>query len=392
MKSEPLLQQPPDEVLIVVTRRIGDVLLATPLIRSLRAAWPRTAIDVLVFEGTQGALTGNADVRRVVTVPERPSLGRHLALIASLFRRYALAVSVVPGDRPTLYAYVAGRRRAGLLEASRKEAWKRRLLNAWVPFDNLNTHTVRMCLALTGPLGVAATGEVPLAWSEHDARDVDRLLGDAAGSPRLAVLHAYPKYRYKMWPLEHWIALGHALAQRGYRIALTGSADAAEMAYVAELASHLPASTVHAAGQLQLAASAYLVSRAAVYVGADTAMTHIAAALGVPTVALFGPSNPVKWGPWPRGHTPERNPWRRGGSQRVGNVALLQGARGCVPCLLEGCDRHVESLSDCLLDLPPAKVLQAVELFEEEGGVTLGLRIRAVSKEPYREKTPATGV
>ena len=370
MKEDGLLAGgPPSEVLVVVTRRIGDVLLATPLIRSLRTAWPATAIDVLVFEGTQGALTGNTDVRRVLTVPQRPAPGRHLALIASLFRRYALALSLLPGDRPTLYARVAGRRRAGLLDASAREAWKRRLLHAWVPFDNSSTHTVRMHLALAERLGVPACADMPVAWLEADARQVERLLGRPAAPQRLAVLHAYPMYRYKMWPREHWIALGHALGQRGYRLGLTGSPDASEMAYLAELAARLPADTIVAAGRLTLAGSACLVSRAAVYVGTDTAMTHIAAALGVPTVALFGPSNPVKWGPWPRGHTPARNPWRSCGSQRVANVALLQGAAACVPCLLEGCDRHLNSDSDCLLTLPPEKVLQAVEQFEREGVV-----------------------
>jgi heptosyltransferase-3 len=367
MSDERLLSGPPGEVLIVVTRRIGDVLLATPLIRSLRLAWPQTAVDVLVFESTQGALTANTDVRRVLTVPERPALGLHGRLLASLVRRDALALSLVPGDRPTLYAYVAGRRRAGLLVHTRKEAWKRRLLHAWVPFDNLSTHTVRMHLALASLLGVPATGESPVSWLEKYARHVDRLLSHAPDGQRLAVFHAYPKYRYKMWPREHWIGLGHALARRGYRIALTGSPDAGEMAYLAELASQLPPGTVNAAGQLTFAGSACLVSRATVYVGADTAMTHVAAALGVPTVALFGPSNPKKWGPWPRGHTPESNPWRRCGSQRMANVILLQGAQACVPCLLEGCDRHVNSVADCLLAMPIEKVLKAVERFEQEG-------------------------
>jgi len=367
--SAPLAAAPPAEVLVVVTRRIGDVLLATPLIRSLRSAWPRTAIDVLVFEGTQGALTGNADIRRVLTVPQRPGAGRHLALLAALARRYALALSLVPGDRPTLYAFIAGRRRAGLLTDSPKERWKRKLLHAWVPFDNLNTHTVRMHLALAQALEVPASNDVHVGWSDADARQVDLLLGSGAARQRLAVFHAYPKYRYKMWPQEQWIALGHALAQRGYRIALTGSPDAAEMAYLAELAARLPSGTLNAAGQITLAGSAYLVSRGTVYIGTDTAMTHVAAALGVPTVALFGPSNPVKWGPWPRGHAVERNPWRRCGSQRVANVALLQGAQACVPCLLEGCDRHVDSVSDCLLHMPPEKVLAAVEAFEKEGTV-----------------------
>lgn len=364
----PLATPVPREVLVIVTRRIGDVLLATPLIRSLKAAWPATAVDALVFEGTQGALEGNEDLRRVIAVPQRPGPGRHAALLAALARRYDLALSLVPGDRPTLYAWVAGRRRAGLLSASRKDAWKRALLDAWVPFDNLDTHTVRMHLALAGLLGIEAAGNIGVAWRRDDVRRVDRMIGTAPAQ-RLAVFHPYPRYRYKMWPLEHWARLGAALAARKYRIALTGGADAAEMAYVAELAAQLPAGTVNASGQLTLGASAYLVSRAAVYVGTDTAMTHTAAALGVPTVALFGPSNPVKWGPWPRGHDPARNPWRRCGSQRAGNVALVQNAQACVPCLLEGCDRHVDSDSDCLLTLPPEKVLAAVEAFEQEGVV-----------------------
>ena len=364
MSAAPLVEAPPAEVAIIVTRRIGDVLLATPLIRSLRTAWPGTAIDAIVFEGTEEALRGNPDVRRVLTVAERPRGGRHARFVASIFRRYALALSLVPGDRPTLYAYVAGRRRAGLLAATPKDAWKRKLLHDWVAFDNLNTHTVRAHLALAERLGVPATGEITVSWTNEDERQVDRLLENSAGG-RLAVFHAHPKYRYKMWPSERWSALGRALAGRGYRIALTGSPEARERAYLAALAEQLPKGTVNAAGPLTLGASACLVARAAVYVGTDTVMTHIAAALGVPAVALFGPSNPVKWGPWPRGHAPDANPWRRCGSQRSGNVVLLQGSQACVPCLLEGCDRHVDSASDCLIALPVEKVLAAVDSAEK---------------------------
>ena len=98
----------PRAVLVIVTRRIGDVLLATPLIRSVKQAWPEAALDVLVFEGTEGVIAANPDVRRIVTVPQRPRLARHLALLAGCWRRYDVALSLVPGDRPTFYAFVAG--------------------------------------------------------------------------------------------------------------------------------------------------------------------------------------------------------------------------------------------------------------------------------------------
>jgi heptosyltransferase-3 len=180
------------------------------------------------------------------------------------------------------------------------------------------------------------------------------------GKP-LAVLHTFPKYNYKMWHRDGWIEITRWLSARGLRLALTGSGDAEEIAYVDDLARAMPAGTINAAGKLTLGASACLVSRARIYVGPDTAMTHVAAALGTPTVALYGPTNPVKWGPWPRGHAPQSNPWERCGSQRVGNLVLLQGPGVCVPCHLEGCERNIRSYSDCLQQLPAARVIAAIE-------------------------------
>ncbi len=350
----------PRSVLVVVTRRIGDVLLATPLIRSLKRAWPQTAVDVLAFTGTKGIIAANPDVRRVLTIAERPGLLQHLDFALQLLRRYDVALSLVPGDRPTFYAFLAGRWRAGLLLPARQEAWKRRLLQRWVAFDDLNTHTVRMHLALADALGIPRSGEVTVAWNADDERQVTQLLGNGGAAP-LAVLHTHPRFNYKMWHPEGWTEVARWLAARGFRIALSGGRDAAELAYVAALARGMPPGTINAAGKLSLGASACLASRARVHVGPDTAMTHIAAALGVPTVALYGPTNPVKWGPWPRGHAPDANPWRRCGSQKSGNVTLLQGTGACVPCRLEGCERNLSSFSDCLQQLSSARVIAAIE-------------------------------
>ena len=347
----------PRAVLVIVTRRIGDVLLATPLIRSIKQSWPEAALDVLAFEGTEGLIAANTDVRRIITVPERPRLFRHLALLAGCWRRYEMALSLVPGDRPTLYAFAAGKWRAGLLLDARNERWKQRLLNRWVAFDNLNTHTVAMHLALAGAIGVTPRHGVMVSWRDEDTLEVERLLGSCPAP--LAVLHTYPKFNYKMWRREGWIELAHWLNAQGFRVVLSGGADAAELAFVAALARGMPDGVLNLAGRLSLGASACLLSRAQLYVGPDTAMTHAAAALGVPTVALYGPSNPVKWGPWPRGYTRDVSPWRRCGSQRVGNVWLLQGAASCVPCLVEGCDRDIASYSDCLQQLPARRVIAA---------------------------------
>jgi lipopolysaccharide heptosyltransferase III len=350
--------KPPRRVLIVVTRRIGDVLLATPVVRSLKRAWPQCEIDMLVFAGTEGFVAANPDVRRVLTIRERPHLLEHLRLMLRIARRYDLALSLVPGDRPTLYAYVAGRLRVGLLEPTRKARWKQSLLHAWVPFDNIDTHTVRMHLALLQTIDVAPLADVVPSWTREDETRGDSLLAARRGA-RYAVMHPYPKFRYKMWTIEGWIAVGRWLHEHGYAVILTGGPEGAERDYVGRIATQVP-DALNFAGELTLGGVAYVISGAAVYVGPDTAITHAAAALGVPTVALFGPTNPVKWGPWPAAQDVTANPWQRTGTQRAGRVQLVQGAGACVPCGNEGCEKHVESSSDCLTDLPPETVITAI--------------------------------
>jgi heptosyltransferase-3 len=347
-------------VLVIVTRRLGDVLLATPLVRSIKAAWPQAQVDALVFAGTEGVLAANPDLRRIVTVAERPGFLAHAGLALQLLRRYDIAVSCLTGDRPTLYAWIAGRWRAGFIEGATGARWKRWLLSRAVLFDDIDTHTVAMNLALAEALGIPPRPEVVARWSDADAERVKTLLGGGA-LPAYAVLHPYPKFSYKRWHADGWIGLAEWLAGRGLPAVLTGGSDAAETDFVTALAARMPRGTVNLAGKLRLAETTCVIAGARLFVGPDTATTHVAAAVGVPTVALYGPSNPVKWGPWPSGFAGGPSPWRRTGSQSAGNVELVQGAGPCVPCMGEGCDRHVASTSDCLLQLPLANVVAAAE-------------------------------
>lgn len=354
----------PRHILVVVTRRIGDVLLATPLIRSLKKAWPGARIEVLVFAGTDGVLSGNPDIHQILTVAQRPGLGTHLALLSRLYKRYDLALSLVTSDRSTLYAALAGRRSLGLLLDEPGQRWKQRLLDRWLPLEPRQMHTVRAHLALALALGIPAAAEVVPAWRPQDADAVAALLGDDCRP--LAILHPYPKFHYKLWHQAGWITTAQWFLDQGFRVVLTGSPDPEEKEYVGTLARALP-EALDLSGRLNLGGTAALLARARFYVGPDTAITHLAAATGLPTIALFGPSDPVKWGPWPKGHAAETNPWQRLGDQRRGNVQLIQGRASCVPCLLEGCERRLDSGSDCLLAIPSAVVIQKIKTLAAAG-------------------------
>lgn len=351
----------PKKILVVVTLRIGDVLLATPLIRSLRKAYPDAKIDALVFLGTEGILQRNPDIDRVITVPTRPRLLPHLRLAIQLFRRYDLALTGLLGDRPTLYSWIAGKTRFGMQDGSEKERWKQYLLTGWAKFDHINTHTVLTNLELTDLLGIDRSHEVVARWSAVDEQAVFAVLPFEMAHEKFAVLHLSPKFPYKMWNKDGWIALGQWFAKEGVRCVLTGSNDPEELLYIDGIFNVMPPKTVNASGKLTLSETAFLISRACCFVGPDTAVTHMAAAVGTPTVALYGPSNLVKWGPWPKGFTQNQNPWEMRGTQRVNNVVVVQGEADCVPCMQEGCDRHRSSISECLQRLPYEKVVSAIQ-------------------------------
>ena len=153
----------------------------------------------------------------------------------------------------------------------------------------------------------------------------------------------------------------------GLRVVVSGGPGEAEQSRVAAIVRGLSAAVaqrvVDAAGRLSFAELADLLHTARVYLGPDTSVTHMAAACGTPTVALFGPSHPVAWGPWPRGTPADAgSPWKlKAPLQQSGTVWLVQGEGPCVPCLQEGCERHLASRADCLDLLAARRVCDALD-------------------------------
>ena len=147
-------------VLIVALRRLGDVLLTTPLIRSVKRAFPGASIEALVFAGTEGILAGNPDLADVIAVPPRPGASETLALLRRLARRYDLALSTQTGDRPTMLAWIAGRQSAGPVEPDGLAASVKRLALSRSYVRDREQHRVRDVLRLAELLGIPAVPEI----------------------------------------------------------------------------------------------------------------------------------------------------------------------------------------------------------------------------------------
>lgn len=371
-------ERAPRTILVAATRRIGDVLLTTPLIRSLKARWPQAQIDVLVFRGTEGVLEGNPDVHRIIAVAQRARLGERLRDAMRIWRRYDLACAALSSDRPRFYTWFAGRKRAGLVDPERVSWWTRMMLHRIALNRHQSEHTVTSTLALAAAIGIEPVPEVVAPGIGDDVQRRARFEARFAvpacqpGQP-LAVLHPFPMYAYKQWQFEGWVALLQWFHAQGFAVALSGGPAAAEREYAGRIVAQAGVPVLNLVGELSFGESAELFRRARVFVGPDTGATHVAAAAGTPTIALFGPSDTVRWGPWPVGTAADETPWQLKGSGRRGNVYLLQGEGACVPCRQEGCDRNLASYSKCLTGMSVERVVGIVQemlgVFPAAGGL-----------------------
>jgi heptosyltransferase-3 len=339
---------PRARILVVTLQRLGDVLLTTPLIRSLKRAYPDAGIDALVFAGTEGILAGNPDIGNVITMPQRASALASGALLARLFRRYDIAISTQAGDRPTLFAVAAARRSVGLVDPRRLNGRIKAALLTHPVAVTRGEHRVREVLRLAEALGVSAdTTVVPPTASSGEAR---------ARKP-YAVVHVAPMFRYKQWTADGWRALAAGLTERGLAVIATGGPDAVERRYLDEVWAPCP-NIERLDGKLSWGELADTIRNADVFIGPDTAVTHLAVATGTATVALYGPTDPRLWGPWPQ-QDPD---WAAAGTiQERRNVWLVQNPLPCLPCQNEGCLRRIDSYSQCLDELPASQVLAAVD-------------------------------
>jgi heptosyltransferase-3 len=335
-------------ILVVALRRLGDVLLTTPLIASLRQAWPQATIEALVFADTAGILAGNPDLDGVVTLPAKRTFAQSVSLAMKLWRRYDLAISTQSGDRPTFFAILAGRQTVAPVEARASGALKTRFLSRTVPVAP-GVHRVEDMLRLADALGIERAARLtPPAAMPFEGRPAGEY----------AVIHAAPMFRYKQWTAQGWRDIAASLKSRGLTVIATGGPAADERAYLDDI--WRGAEVTRLDGKLNWGQLSGLLADAKVFIGPDTSMTHLAAATGCATVALFGPTDPRLWGPWPVGGLGA--PWADVGAvQQRGNVWLVQHAFPCTPCQLEGCERRLESYSACLDALTPRQVMVAID-------------------------------
>jgi len=315
-----------NNILIIKLRYIGDVLLATPVLRALHERFPEARLTVAVNRGTEEVLKWNPDVQEVLVV-EKGGLSEQLRFLLDVRRRrFDAVIELTDGDRAAILAGLSGAPvRIGFNEEHR---WRGLLFTAIAPALSGTVHRVDYDLQALLPLGIEAKASQPrLYTSLEDDERAARLLeevGLAGAREPLVMFQPGARYWFKAWPAERFAALADRLSDSfGCQVMIGGSESERALAEdIRRLARSRP--TV-LAGRTPLLTYAAVLKRCRLFVGNDNGPMHMAAALSVPVVALFGPSNPDEWGP--------RGP----------QVRVLYKGLDCRRCFHPTCERGEES-------------------------------------------------
>jgi ADP-heptose:LPS heptosyltransferase len=264
------------KILFVTSTRIGDAVLSTGLLDHLLARHADARITIACGPDAAPLFEAVPKLDRIIVVAKRRFSLHWPALWAQ-----------TAGTVWDLVVDLRGSALAWLLMARRRRTYRA---------DGAAMHRVERYA------GVLGLGEppAPRIWRlpGHDAA-AEKLI--PAGVPVLAVAPT-GNWRPKIWPAENFAELVRRLTgpdgiMAGARIAVFGSADERE-GTAAVMAAVAPENCIDLIGKVDLLTVSACLGRCALYVGNDTGLTHLAAASGVPTLALFGPTNALHYAPW----------------------------------------------------------------------------------------------
>lgn len=304
----PLSQHQVSRILVIKFRHHGDMLLTTPVIRSLKAAWPDASIDVLLYEETRAMLACHPDINNIYAIDRtwkkqgvRFQLHQEWKLLRTLRkRRYDIVVNLADQWRSAMITRLTQAPvRLGFDFPKRRGALWQHCHTHLVPTDNHNTlHTVEQNLSLLAPLQLSNTdSSVGMHYADSDRQSVQQHLPDVA---KYIVVQPTSRWFFKCWSEINMAAVIQSLQDEGHTLVLTSGPDRKELAMIDTILANLTTrdNVYSLAGQLTLNELAALIDSAELFIGVDSVPMHMAASLQTPCIALFGPSKLTFWRPW----------------------------------------------------------------------------------------------
>jgi heptosyltransferase-3 len=327
-------------ILLIQLGDIGDVVLSFPAIRALHENFPQANVVVAVREKAKELIEDCKWAANVISInEEKRTWIEELTYQKRFFSRlrkfhFDLAIDMRTGDREAVLAFFSGARQKVSFFADDGKLWRNRV------FTHLATdepepgrNMAQYYLGLLEAYNIKTDHIQP----EHDVPE-DRykkakvlLKNEGVPSDRLIIaVQPFSLWKYKEWGVDKYIQLINWLvSEYNVSIIITGSLD--ERKRVGEIINKCQQNTYNLAGKTSIGTLAAVFKKCQLFIGVDSAGVHVAAAVGLPTVCIFGPSSYIDWAP-------------RGQQHRI-----VYKDFPCVPCQNKGCQGS--EISRCLEEL-----------------------------------------
>ncbi|MCA1578249.1 MAG: glycosyltransferase family 9 protein [Acidobacteria bacterium] len=329
-------------VLVVRLRSIGDTVLATPSVFALKRFLPHAQVDILVEDWVAPLLENHPHVDNVVVLERGGVVARTRVAGELRAKRYDVVYNLHGGTTATFLTRATGaRHRVGFETYQYAKLHTELAPSPLLLWGQQKAHSVEQQLALLGWTGVPVTDRprTQLGISPLAVEAVNRRLAAAGlADQKIALIHPAAAFETKRWATENFAGVAEFVTDRGF--APVAIAAPHETQVINDLLGE--ASVRIVSFSLSLPEVTALAARSQLFVGNDSGIAHIAAAVGTPSVVIFGSSNVAAWRPW---------------SRAAAEVVFEQ--MPCQPCHGYFCEKFPQP--ECILRVPAPRVLAAIE-------------------------------
>lgn len=307
------------KILVIKLRHIGDVLLTVPVFRALRENFPNAKITALVNSGTEEVLSGNPLIDEILVFDrgiKRLNLLEKYAGEFSFLKRiraagFDMVIDLTSGDRAALISLLSGARYRLADDPGKSGFIGKKYLYTHLANKNGSRHMVLQNLDIVKQSGIS-TDDLTVDFSiPEDAKRYAKKIfneNNVTASDKVVHIHPTSRWLFKCWKDEYMAEVINRLLEKKIKVIVTSAPDKKEMDKANRILSLLHKNLLQSSdfiglcGKTNIKQLAAIAMEADVFLGVDSAPMHIAAAVGTPVIALFGPTGENNWGPWGKNH------------------------------------------------------------------------------------------
>jgi len=326
-------------ILLIKPSSLGDIVHAMPTCAAIRRAYPKARLTWLVKREWAGLVERIDGVDRVW--PVKSTLKGWLSQVSPLrAEQFDLVMDLQGLFRSAAIGWFSGS--PLLVGFANGREGSPRFYSRRVSVPQLDMHAVDRYLLVAKAVGAVESGEPEFRFRipQTDYDEVDRVLSRSGVPPGTSwvAMNVSARWQTKRWPPASFAEVAARLQQEGFgAVVMIGGPD--ERADIAEVNRRMKTPAIDLAGATTVGLLPALLSRASLLITNDSGPMHVAAAVGIPIVALFGPTSAARTGPYGVGH------------------AVLSGNVPCSPCFSRTCHNTVPL--ECLTMVSPQQVLAA---------------------------------